>query len=212
MKVTVLCTSPMHPVNSMLCEWIVRHQTAHEIYLARSSDELTHGDLLFLISCSQIVTATDRAKFKKSLLIHASDLPKGRGWSPHIWEILNGAEDVTVTLLEAEDMVDSGAIWKKVSIGIPKHALHNEINEILFRAEMDLMDFALEKFSLVHPQAQDPSVVPSYYTRRTLADSAINPEQTLVSQFDLIRVCDPARFPAHFLLHGHCYKITIEKI
>jgi methionyl-tRNA formyltransferase len=115
-------------------------------------------------------------------------LPKGRGWSPHIWEILNGAEDVTVTLLEAEDMVDSGAIWKKVSVGVPKHALHNEINEILFRVEMDLMDFAVDKFPLAHPKAQDPCIVPSYYTRRTLADSAINPEKTLESQFDLIRV------------------------
>ena len=212
MRITILCSSHDHPVNAMLYVWIARHQTVHEIALARSKNELTHGDVLFLISCTEIITASDREKFTKTLVIHASDLPKGRGWSPHIWEILNGAEDVTVTLLEAEDRVDSGAIWKKLCVAIPKHALHNEINEILFGVEMDLMDFAIQEFPVARPQGQDPTAEPNYYTRRTLADSEINPLQTLVSQFDLIRVCDPVRFPAHFSLHGHCYKITIEKI
>lgn len=211
MKVTILCGSPDHPVNAMLNDWIARHQTDHEITLARSKDELTHGDLLFLISCTEIVTATDRAKFRKTLVIHASDLPKGRGWSPHIWGILNGAEEITVTLLEAEDKVDSGSIWKKLLVGIPKDALYDEINETLFRAESDLMDFAVEEFAVVRPQAQDPSVEPTYYARRTPADSEIDPDRTLTSQFDLLRICDPVRFPAHFSLHGHRYKITIEK-
>lgn len=212
MRITILCSTPDHPVNTMLQDWIARHETVHEIALARSKDELTHGDVLFLISCTHIITATDRKKFIKTLVIHASNLPKGRGWSPHIWEILKGAEEVTVTLLEAEDRVDSGAIWKKLRVAVPKHALHNEINEILFRVESDLMDFAVVDFPFVRPQAQDPSAEPSYYARRTLADSEINPYQSLVSQFDLIRVCDPVRFPAHFSIHGHCYKITIEKI
>ena len=211
MKVTILCSSPDHPVNPMLHDWIARHQAAHEITLARSKDELAHGDLLFLISCTEIITAADRAKFRKTLVIHASDLPKGRGWSPHIWDIVNGAEEITVSLLEAEDRVDSGAIWKKLRVAVPKHALYDEINEILFRAESDLMDFAVEEFAVVHPKAQDPSVEPSYYARRTPADSEINADQTLASQFDLLRVCDPVRFPAYFWLHGHRYKITIEK-
>jgi methionyl-tRNA formyltransferase len=56
----------------------------------------------------------DRAKYDSSLVLHASDLPAGRGWSPHIWAITNGAESVTLSLLEAEDQVDSGRIWKKM--------------------------------------------------------------------------------------------------
>jgi len=212
MKVSIICSSTDHPVNTMLYDWIARHQVTHDITLARSTDELTYGDILFLISCTEIITAVDRAKFSNTLLIHASDLPKGRGWSPHIWEILNGAEEVTVSLLEAEDRVDSGAIWKQLRVTIPKHALHNEINEILFRVESDLMDFAVKEFPFAHPQAQDTLVEPSYFSRRTPADSEINPEQTLVSQFNLIRVCDPLRFPANFSLYGHCYKITLEKI
>jgi methionyl-tRNA formyltransferase len=195
----------------MLFGWIDRHQASHNITIVRSKDELTHGDVLFLISCTEIITASDRVKFRKTLVIHASNLPKGRGWSPHIWEILNGAEEITVTLLEAEDRVDSGAIWKKLHVAIPKHALFNEINDILFSVESDLMDFVVREFLSVQPQAQNPCVEPSYYPRRTLHDSEINPDLTLLSQFDLIRVCDPVRFPAHFLLHGHRFKITIEK-
>ncbi|WP_296892221.1 hypothetical protein [Thiobacillus sp.] len=212
MKITVLCSSSDHPVNVMLQAWIARHQDGHEISLVRSKKELGGGDLLFLISCDEIITGMERKKFTKTLVIHASDLPKGRGWSPHIWEILNGAEEITVALLEAEDKVDAGAIWKKIHARIPKHALYDEINEILFGAESQLMDFAVEQFVVVQPQPQNPSVEPSYYPRRKPADSEINPNQTLASQFDLLRVCDPARFPAHFSIHGHRYRISIEKI
>lgn len=56
---------------------------------------------------------------------------------PHIWAITNGAESVTLSLLEAEDKVDSGRIWKKMILAIPRHALWHEINESLFNAEID---------------------------------------------------------------------------
>lgn len=212
MKITVLCSSSDHPVNAMLQAWIARHQDGHEISLVRSKKELEGGDLLFLISCNEIITGMERQKFRKTLVVHASDLPKGRGWSPHVWEILNGAEEITVSLLEAEDKVDTGAIWKKIHATIPWHTLYDEINDILFRAESALMDFAVDKFAIVQPRPQDPSIEPSYYPRRTPADSEINPDQTLASQFDLLRVCDPARFPAYFSIHGYRYRISIEKI
>jgi methionyl-tRNA formyltransferase len=49
------------------------------------------------------------------------------------------------------------------------------------------------------------------YPRRTPNDSRVNPEQSIRSQFDLIRVCDPDRYPAFFELYGHKYIIRVEK-
>jgi methionyl-tRNA formyltransferase len=144
--------------------------------------------------------------------LHASDLPRGRGWSPHIWQIIDGAEDVTLSLLEAEDKVDSGRIWKKVRFPIPKHALWGEINERLFSAEIELIDFAVREFENIDAVDQDLNIEPTYYFRRTPDDSQIDPEQGLASQFHKIRVCDPNRFPAFFKLHGKKYKIVLEEI
>jgi len=33
-----------------------------------------------------------------------------------------------------------------------------------------------------------------------------------VSQFNKIRICDPNRYPAFFVLHGKKYKLMLEKI
>ena len=114
MNITILNSSENHPMNDTLTSWIDRNLCNHQIQLVRSKNDLVGGDILFLISCSEVIDHDARTKFKKSLVIHASDLPKGRGWSPHIWEILNGAKYLTISLLEAVDEVDSGDIWKKV--------------------------------------------------------------------------------------------------
>ena len=212
MKITILCDSVEHPVNKMLQEWCKKHQAKHEINLVQNKESLTSGNILFLISCNEIITSNARAKYDKTLVIHASDLPKGRGWSPHIWALLDGADKITVCLLEAENKVDSGAIWKKVDVSIPKHALYDEINSILFETESNLMDFAVEHFHKVTPRSQNDCGESSYYPLRSPKDSEIDTDSSIAGQFDLLRTCDPKRYPAYFRIHGHSYKIILEKI
>lgn len=212
MRISFLCSDTQHPVNKHLQEWMAQQQGVHQIELVRKKGELSGGDILFLISCSEIVRTAERATYHTSLVLHASDLPQGRGWSPHIWQIISGAEEITLSLLEAEDRVDSGRIWKKVRFPVPKHALWNEINERMFDAEIELIDFAVSKFDGIVPVDQSPNIEPTYFPRRSPADSQLDPAQSIASQFDKIRVCDPNRFPAFFELHGNKYKITLEKI
>ena len=210
MKITVLCSDALHPVNPHLQMWIASHQ-AHQIDLVRSKSELTQGDLLFLISCSEIVSEADRQAYSKALVIHASDLPQGRGWSPHIWQIIGGATTVTLSLLEAANKVDSGDIWQKLQVNVSKDSLWDEINHAVFDAELKLMDFAVENFGSIEPQVQSTLIEPTYYPKRTPANSQIDPEKSIKEQFNLIRVCDPDRFPAYFELHGHRFTIRLEK-
>ena len=210
MKITILCSDTLHPVNAHLQSWIARHQ-AHQVDLVRSKSELSHGDLLFLISCSEIVSEQDRKPYSKNLVIHASDLPRGRGWSPHIWQIIGGSTVLTLTLLEAANKVDSGDIWKKLQVNVSKDALWDEINHAVFNAELKLMDFAVENFGAIEPQAQSTLVEPTYHSKRSPTDSQVDPKKSIEEQFDLIRVCDPDRFPAYFELHGHKYLIRLEK-
>lgn len=212
MKITLLCSDEKHPVNAYLDQWVERNRDSHEISLVRKKKDLPGGDILFLISCSEIIRAEERSLYSASLVLHASDLPRGRGWSPHIWGIIEGAEAITLSLLEAEDQVDSGRIWQQIRFPVAAGALWNEVNTKLFAAEIELIDYAVQHFADIQPQDQDSSVEPTYYPRRSPEDSRIDPEQSLASQFNQMRVCDPARFPAYFDLHGHRYKITLEKI
>lgn len=212
MKVSIVCSNPCHPVNAYLSAWVQRHSRDHDIELVRKKSELTGGDILLLVSCGEIISAKDRAPYGVCLVLHASDLPRGRGWSPHIWELAAGASHITLSLLEAEDKVDSGRIWQKVQISVPPTALWDEINHLLFTAEIQLIDFALASYGRIQPQEQSKDVEPTYYRLRTPQDSRIDPQQSLADQFNLIRVCDPYRFPAFFKYRGQRFALKLEKL
>jgi methionyl-tRNA formyltransferase len=212
MKITLLCSDLNHPVNVYLKAWMDAQHGLHEVELLQSKSQISGGELLFLISCSEIIKETDRSKYLATLVLHASDLPKGRGWSPHIWEIMDGAEHITLSLLEAEDKVDSGRIWAKLEISVPKHALWNEINHLLFTAEIELIDIAVKQFGCLTPALQTNAEQATYYPKRTPQDSKLDPNKTIAEQFDRIRVCDPNRFPAFFELNGKKYKLILEKL
>ena len=211
MKITLLSSDTKHPVNAYLRAWMTTQQGLHGVELVQRTSELDGGDILFLISCSEIIDVKVREKYTATLVLHASNLPKGRGWSPHIWEIVNGAEAITLSLLEAEDKVDSGRVWKKLDIPIPKHALWDEINQLLFEAEVELINFAVQNFGTASPVLQKSTDDASYYPKRTPADSRIDINKSIADQFDLIRVCDPNRFPAYFEYLGMRYTLKLEK-
>lgn len=151
-----------------------------------------------------------RTHFQHTLVLHASDLPQGKGWSPHVWSVVDSADQITLSLLEAEDLVDSGRIWQKETIELSGNELFDEINEKLFAAEIKLIEYALE--NNVKPQEQCPEQS-TYYKKRTPKDSEIDINASLESQFNLLRVCDPDRFPAFLERNGirDTLKIEVEK-
>ena len=161
MRVTILCSDITHPINHHIRSWKKRNQDKYEITLAQNATELQGGDILFLVSCHEIIRAIERSAYGATLVLHASDLPLGRGWSPHIWDILNGSEKITLSLIEADDGLDSGRIWHQSIIQIPKHVLWNEINQLLFSAELKVIDFVLTNFDKIVPHDQSPDITPS---------------------------------------------------
>ena len=211
MNIVVICSSQTHPIYSSLESWVSKQRAQHSVSLVNKVKELTQpAELLFLISCSELVTKATRSLFKKALVIHASDLPEGRGWSPHIWQVIRGADRFAVTMFEAEDAVDSGAIWAQRWVTLEGHELFDEINAKLFAAELELMDEAVAKFDTIAPRAQDTRA-PTYFPKRTPEDSRLDPNASLASQFEQLRVADPVRFPAFFEYRGKRYYVQLSK-
>ncbi len=79
MKITIICSSKTHPIYPYLQEWMKKKSSVHEVDLVVKSYDLQGGDILFLISCNEIIEKETRSKYKRCLVIHASDVPKGRG-------------------------------------------------------------------------------------------------------------------------------------
>ncbi len=211
MIISILCTDPKHPVVKSLHLWTTKMSSkGHSVKLFYDKVDLQGGDILFLVSCSQLIQDTERNKYKTTLVLHASDLPRDRGWSPYIWSILDGVNLITVSLLEANDLVDSGAIWLKEKFSLEGHELLPEINEKLFNTELSLMTKAVENFKDIVPvnQSGDPGL---YRRKRSPEDNRLEPTKTIAEQFDLLRVVDSQRFPAFFDYRSKRYLIKIEK-
>lgn len=212
MKVTIICSDKQHPVYAYLETWSLENKKSHQINLYESIKQIQiGGDILFLISCSEIVRSNIRDLFEYTLVLHASDLPEGRGWSPHIWDVVNGKNEITLSLLSAEDGVDTGAIWQKVKIPLDGTELYNEINHKLFQAELELMSWSL---NCINSAKATPQIEANteYYRKRTPIDSEIDANKSIAEQFNLLRVSDPNRFPAYTYIYGQKYKIALEKL
>lgn len=210
MNVTVVCSDPAHPIFPHLRNWCDSKKTVRA-ELLNDPTEAMGGDLLLLISCAKIVPESVRLRYRASLVIHASDLPEGRGWSPLIWQILEGRQAVVVSLLEAADPVDSGSIWEKRILNFNGNELYDEINDALFRVELELMDYAVDNIYSINPHPQDNRAA-TWYPRRTREDSRIDPYLSISEQFDLLRVADPNRYPAFFDYRGRRFKISIQRM
>ena len=212
MKIDILCSSEDHPVNAWLFGWASSLSDVHHVSILRDKTQLGTGDILFLVSCTEMIPSDLRACYGYCIVLHASDLPKGRGWSPHVWAVLEGADRITVSAITAEDRIDSGDVWAKTDFEVSPSALHDEINTSLFEAELRLMDRVIEmieKNETPQPQSDDQA---TYYSRRTPLDSEIDPDRPISEQFDKIRISDPERYPAYFRIRGAVFEISLRKV
>ena len=177
--------------------------------LIRQHDDVPHGAVAFYLGCVKVTPPTILARNKKNLVVHASDLPKGRGFSPLVWLILDGINKIPVCLIEAAEAVDAGAIVYKEYISFEGHELNDEL-----RAAIGAMHIALCTRYLAEvdpPQGLMQQGEPSYYPRRKPADSRVDPNKTIAEQFDLLRVVDSDRYPAYFEYRGREYELHIKK-
>ena len=211
LRIVILNSDRQHPINSYLRAFQSEMLAEHTVDIVRTEDELSSGDLLFLISCNEKISPSYLKKFRYAMVLHASALPIGRGWSPHIWQIINGETEITLSLIEAQEEIDTGDIFNQLTFFVPRDYLYNEINHLLFLKEIDLMRFAIDKFDQMEGKPQRLDVKPTYFKKRKQSDSEIDPHKTLEEQFNLIRVCDPDRYPAFFYHQGSKFKLILEK-
>jgi methionyl-tRNA formyltransferase len=151
-------------------------------------------------------------RYEKVLVIHASDLPKGRGWSPHVYGLLNGDDELCISLIEADVPVDTGVIWTKIRRELLPFYTLNDVIEILSEAHFELFNFAIENFGSIKTVPQCSEIEPTYFERRTPADSELDINKTISEQFNLMRATDPNRFPAFFYMFNKKFTLKLERV
>ena len=183
----------------------------HEVRTIHDPAGLERGDLAFFLSSSSLVGPDQLALHAHNLVVHESALPRGRGWSPLTWQVLEGARDIPVTLFEAVPAVDAGAIHDQTTIETGGYELVDELRDLQAAATVALCErfVASYPFALADTRAQRGT--PSHYRRRIPQDSRLDPDVSIREQFDLLRVVDNDRYPGYFEIDGHRYVLRIER-
>ncbi|MFZ5589814.1 MAG: methionyl-tRNA formyltransferase [Pseudomonadota bacterium] len=153
--------------------------------------------------------AATRACYRHNLVVHASDLPKGKGWSPASWQILAGAGRIPVTLFEAVDAVDAGPIYLQEWLDLDGTELLDEWRGMLAKATINLVRSFVAQYPDVLKFAREQLGEPSFYPRRRDKDSELTPTKTLAEQFNHLRIVDNERYPAFFRYKGREYVIKV---
>lgn len=196
-------------IQKMLQDWRTEE---HQVLWVHNIEDLQPGDFCFYLGCGQIVPPTILSQYRNNLVVHESELPKGKGWSPLTWQILEAKNRIAVTLFEAADKVDSGVIYAQEWLEFEGHELIEELRAAQAQATLQLCKRFVTHYPQILEGAREQVGEPTFYPRRCPEDSTLNPAQSIEAQFDLLRVVDNQRYPAFFEIRGHRYVLKIEKV
>lgn len=167
------------------------------------------ADIVFLLSYFSVVDEAFINCFEEVLIVHESDLPKGRGWAPLFWQIIEGKNIIPVVLFKAIQNVDAGPILIKNYIELDGNELHDEIRKKQAEVTISMCLQFLEDYNKITPKKQKGK--PSVFPKRTPEDSELDIDKTIRSQFNLLRTLSNEEYPAFFKISGQKYILKIYK-
>lgn len=182
----------------------------HSVNWVHDTKKLTKGELCFILSYYQILTKKELSKNKFNLVVHESDLPKGRGWSPITWQIIENRNEITCSLFEAQsDHVDSGTIYLQEKIIFEGSELINEIRRKQGQTTINICKKFITNYPKILINKKIQTGKPTYYRRRFPKDSKLDIKKSILENFNLLRVVDNKNYPAYFDYLGKRFIVKI---
>ena len=164
-------------------------------------------EIVFILSCFKIIPKEFLLKHKHNLIVHESDLPKGKGCAPLFWQILEGKGKIPIVLFEASEKIDEGDIYIKDFILFEGHELHDEIREKQAQKTIKLCLQFLDRYEKLETKKQKGKS--TFYKKRTAIDSELDINKTIEEQFNFLRIVNNEDFPAFFYHKGQKYIMKI---
>lgn len=164
-------------------------------------------EIVFIINYTKIISDKLLNKIKLPVVVHASDLPKGKGFAPLIWQILEGKNHINISMIKAVKQFDSGPIIFKEKLKLNGHELYKELRSKLAKIILKLIKKLLLDYPKIKYNQQNGKS--TFYRRRYPKDSRLNINKNIKSQFNLLRTCDNEKWPAYFNYKNKKYIIKI---
>lgn len=171
--------------------------------------EIKEFDVVFVLGFTRILKKDFLQANDLVLLVHESNLPLGKGFSPFQWQILEGKNKIVFSLLEASEEVDSGDIIEQIECNLDGTELYDEI-----RSEQAKLTFELiSRFIRNYPNYKKKKQFgrSTYYRRRKITDSELDINLPIKDLFPLLRIVNNKDWPGFFRINGVKYIIKIYR-
>ena len=208
MKVAILTTNN---------QWFVKYAKILQKQILSSKLFFSHNeikekfDIVFILSYHNLIEEEFLKRNKHNIVVHASDLPKGKGWAPMFWQILENKKDIVFSMFEASNGIDNGDIYMKKTLHLNGYELNNELRKKQANFIIDMcLDFIQNYKIYKIPKKQSGDE--SFYKKRGPKDSKLDINKTIKEQFNLLRIVDNENYPAFFEIDGHKYILKIEEV
>ena len=187
----------------------VLNSKKHKTELINSENKIKKGNILVILGWGKIINKNSLNLHQHNLVVHESTLPKGKGWSPLTWQILEGKNKIPITLFEATEKVDSGLIYFQDIIKFKGHELIDELRKEQGGKTIELVMKFVDNYPNIVGKEQKGKE--TFYPRRRPKDSEIDIHKPIIQLFNKFRVADNERYSIFFKYKGHKYILKIYK-
>lgn len=207
LKITILTDNP----NSWIIPYVneLKQELPQKITHVFSAKDIPEGDIMLILGCEKILKPKFLTRHKSNVVVHPSKLPKGKGFSPLAWQVIEGLNSIPVTLFEAVDKVDAGQIYLVDYIELKGDELNDEIKHQQGLITKKMVKEYITYFPEIKGIPQKGK--DTFYPRRRLEASELDINLSIKEQFNTLRVVDNERYPAYFKHKGKKYIIKIYK-
>ena len=176
-----------------------------DIKISHNHLEVKNQVIVFILGYTKILSDDFLIKNDLNLVIHESNLPQGKGFSPVQWQILEGKNIIPICLFEATNQVDAGDILYRHKLMLTGYELYDEIRKIQAKASIEI----ILKFLDIYPDFTKEKQIgeQSFYRRRNKNDSELDAGKSIKDQFNLLRIGNNEEWPSFFYLEGRKYFI-----
>ena len=172
-------------------------------------NKLKKFDILFILNFTKKIPLSKFNLQKFNLVIHESPLPKGKGFAPLQWQILENKKNIVFSMININNKIDSGPIAMTGKLKLSGLELYDEIRFLQAKKTFEM----IEKFLKNYPKIKIIKQIgkSTYYKKRNPKDSQLNVNKSILSQFNILRIANNNEWPAFFYYKNKKYIIKIFK-
>lgn len=184
-------------------------QDKYKYTLSKDPSLINSMDIAFILGYTRLLDKKFLRLNDLNLVVHESELPKGRGFAPVQWQILEGNNNIPICLFEAEEEADSGDVILKDSFQLEGHELYDDIRKIQGEATRKIIFEFLKIFPNYNRTKQIGKG--TFFRKRIPDHSELDLDKTIRDQINLLRIANNEEWPTFFYFKDKKYILKIGK-